>query len=165
MSPKAASCPKCGHPIADAAKKKAEGAVQMGCLIIVIGIIGLFWWAVSEGEKIREAEKTSPTCVSDYTKCADNKELVERHESNHEVSIAVECAVLAKRLAKYGEPEFPMAPFKSYYPGRSYIDDGVAILVEKDAKYKNGFNALVHTVVKCTYNLKSNQASVEIEDN
>jgi zinc-ribbon domain len=162
VSPKAVSCPKCGHPIAKSAYQKRQ-EFGAGCGVVILVAIGAFVvWVTNEVDKIREAERTSPTCRSDYTKCADNKELVERHYSNHDALITVQCAFQAKQLAKFGEPELPWAPFKTYYPGRSYIEKGVAILIEKDAKYKNGFNASVRTTAICTYDLKRDVATVEL---
>jgi hypothetical protein len=46
--------------------------------------------------------------------------------------------------------------------GRSYIANGAAILFAKDAQYMNGFGAMMHVMVKCTYDLKADVASVEI---
>ncbi len=138
----------------------------MGCLFIVMVFFGFIWYVVSEGGKIREereaAEKTNPTCISDYTKCADNKELVERHHSKDDVSITVECKMMAKRMAKYGDPELPWVSFQTYYSGRSYIEKGVATVIEKDAIYKNAFNAAVKTTAICTYDLRKDEAMVKL---
>jgi hypothetical protein len=74
----------------------------------------------------------------------------------------LECSSAAKKAASYGEPEFPFFAFGSFYPGRSYIDGGSAIMIEKEAKYKNAFNAKKNVVATCVYNLKTDQAAVTV---
>lgn len=78
VSPKAAACPSCGHPIAAAKKEQAKRNAGMGCGIIMLVIVGGFTWIVHEGGKLVERDKAqeaaNPTCISDYTKCVDNKD-------------------------------------------------------------------------------------------
>jgi hypothetical protein len=162
VSPKAATCPACGHPIAAAKTQKAQTAVGIGCGGIMLVIVAFIVWAINEGGKIQEQEKAHPTCVSDYTKCADNHDLAEHHQSKDGISMRVECEEAAKRVAKYGTPEFPFLPFSTYRVGRSYIDSGTAILVENNAQFKNGFGASENVIAKCIYDLKNDQAEIEI---
>lgn len=115
-----------------------------------------------EGNRLEEAEKANPTCVSDYTKCKNNQELVEKHKNKDHISLPVECEAAAKRFAKYGEPNFPFIPFGQYFYGSSYIDNGKAILIEDGATFKNGFGADEHVTVRCEYDLKNDIADVTI---
>jgi hypothetical protein len=141
ISPKAPTCPVCGHPIAAAKQQKKQTAAGIGCGGIMLVIIAFVAYAVHEGGKIQEQEKAHPTCVSDYTKCSDNKDAIENHRSKDGISMQVECEHAAKQTARYGTPEFPYLPFGAYYIGRSYIDSGTAVLVENNAQFKNSFGA------------------------
>jgi hypothetical protein len=180
VSDKAAACPHCGHPIAPsppplpapppaspltvpkARKAKPQIAGAIGCLIFILPIAAFLIWAVHEGGQIEEAEKSNPTCVSDYTKCADNDEVVNHHQSRNKSFISVECEAAAKAAARYGKPDLPFLAFHNYAKGRSFIDNGSAVLQEPNAAYRNAFNALENVVVTCTYDLKNDIASIEI---
>jgi zinc-ribbon domain len=162
VSPNAAACPACGHPIAAAKKQKAQTAAGIGCGGIMLVIIAFIAWAINEGGKIEEQEKAHPTCVSDYTKCTDNKDVVEHHQAHNGISMRVECETAAEQVAKYGKPDFPFLPFSTSRTGRSYIDSGTAILIENDAQFKNGFGASEHVVVTCYYDMKNDQARITI---
>ena len=161
ISPSAIACPSCGHGIAAGRKKSADANVAVGCGVVSLGVFGFMFWAMSEGGKIQDAEKTNPTCVSDYTKCSDNKEVIERHHSKDGVSLSVECKMKAQDSAKYGA-ELPWVSFGSYFLGSSYKNTGTAILIENDARFKNAFGAAEAVIAKCFYDLKSDQAAIEI---
>jgi zinc-ribbon domain len=166
VSPRAAACPSCGHPIAPPKKHRAQtvaGTIAgLGCGTVMLLIIGLIAWAVHEGGQIQEREKANPTCVSDYTKCADNKDVVEHHQSKDRMSMRVKCESAAEDIAKYGKPEFPFLPFSTYRVGRSYVDSGNAVLIENNAKFKNGFGASENVIATCFYDMRNDQASVTI---
>jgi hypothetical protein len=162
VSRKAAACPECGHPIAAAKKKKAQTAAGIGCGGIMLAIIAFIAWAINEGGKIQEREKAHPTCVSDYTKCTDNRDVVEHHQSKDGISMRVECEEAANRAARYATAEFPFLPFSSYRVGQSYIDSGTAILIENNAQFKNAFGASENVIATCYYDMKQDQARVEI---
>lgn len=165
VSSKAEACPNCGHPIAAAKRAKAGNAGGLGCGVIMLAVIGFIAYAINEGQKIEEQEAANPTCVSDYKRCADNKDVVQHHNSKEHISLAVECEEAAKQAARYGTPEFSFLPFGTYYTGRSYVERGVAILIDKDAQYKNGFGAAEHVTATCLYDLKSDEARVTISTN
>jgi len=133
-----------------------------GCLLLLLIVGGFLVYAVQEGGKLQEKEKARPTCVSDYTKCTDNEDVVEHHESKDHIAMNVMCKQAAKDAAKYGTPELPFIAFGTYYGGRSYVNNGVAILVEKDAKFQNAFGAMQHVVATCLYDMKQDQAKVTI---
>jgi hypothetical protein len=107
ISPDAVVCPSCGHPIAAAKKQKAQNAVGAGCGGFILLFIGLIAWAIYEGGNIQEEEKAHPTCISDYTKCSDNKDVIEHHQAKDGISMRVKCETAAEDVAKYGTPEFP----------------------------------------------------------
>ncbi len=117
---------------------------------------------LNEGDKIKEAEKSNPTCVSDYTKCKDNKELIEKHVNKNDIKPSIDCLFAAKKLAKYGEPHFPFMSFCRFIGGNSYVVSGKAVLMEDDATFKNGFGADVHVTARCEYDLKNNVANVTV---
>ena len=165
VSPSATACPSCGHPIAPTAAAKKQGAqtaAGIGCGGFMLVVIGLIAWAVHEGGQIQEREKASPTCVSDYTKCSDNKDVIEHHQAKDGISMRVKCKSAAEDVAKYGTPEFPFLPFSTYRIGRSYVDSGNAVLIENNAKFKNGFGASENVIATCFYDMKTDQARVAI---
>jgi hypothetical protein len=178
VSDNAAACPHCGHPIAgppplpppltkmlsrEDRKARTQRNVGLGCGLFLAVIIAFLFWAVNEGSKIQEAEHANPTCATDYTKCKDNAELVSRYMTKKDkLFITVACSSMAKKIAKYGEPELPFFAFGNYPPGRSFIDSGTATLLEPDAGYKNAFNATEKVLAKCNYDLKNDVASVEL---
>ncbi len=173
ISPQAAACPQCGHPISvtpppipktaiSSEARKPQSAVAIGCGIVLLALAVLVIWAANEGRNLMEAEKANPTCVSDYAKCADNEELVNKHQSRDHVSISIECAQEAKKIARYGTPELPFLAFHRYSTGRAFIDSGTATLIEPDASYKNGFNASQNVTAICTYNLREDRTSIEL---
>jgi hypothetical protein len=162
VSLSAAVCPACGHPIADAKKQKIRDGARAGCAGIVLLFFGLIVWVVIAGGNQQEKEKANPTCVSDYTKCSDNKDLIEHHRSKDGIYMNVICETAAQESAKYGKPKFQFPSFGSFYRGHSYIDNGVAILVDDRAMFQNAFGADVHVVATCRYNLKADQAVVTV---
>jgi hypothetical protein len=68
------------------------------------------------------------------------------------------CQVEASSRAKYGTPKRPWMTFGRFYTGSSYIKSGVAILMENDAQFQNGFGAMVHSTVACSYDLNQKKA-------
>jgi hypothetical protein len=103
-----------------------------------------------------------PSCKTDWTLCIDNSDL----ENNYLVDSTApfECKQEAIKRAKYGDPKFPWAyPFSTFYKGDQYSKTGIAILVEKEAQYQNGFGAMVHSEVTCTYDLRAKRVlNIEI---
>jgi len=59
----------------------------------------------------------------------------------------------AETLAKFGSPVWPWFAFGSFYSGDNYVKTGIAVLVEPDAQFQNGFGAMVHSRVVCTYDM------------
>jgi hypothetical protein len=95
-------------------------------------------------------------------KCADNEELVNRHEDRNQIRITVVCKIKAEATAKFGKPELPFLAFRTFVKGRSFIDSGTAVLLEPNAAYQNTFNGLEHVTARCLYDLKNDVASIEL---
>jgi hypothetical protein len=93
-----------------------------------------------------------PSCKADWTECADNAELVNNYSRWFHAKLA--CKDAATKQARFGTPIFPSYPFFSTY-FKTYIATGTAILMEKEAQFQNGFGAMVHSEVKCTYDLRA----------
>lgn len=173
VSDKAAACPRCGYPIAgsgsydptaaeraqrllndqprdeDAPTKSKGGGCAGVTALMLIGIVVL----IVIGSRQEATDKANPTCRTDWRLCADNSDLI-----NNFTDISrgqVSCKMEAEKLAKYGTPKWPWLSFSTFRKGNEYVQTGVAILIEKDAQFQNGFGAMVHSTVTCKYDLKS----------
>jgi hypothetical protein len=128
--------------------------------LIVIGVLG--WIGVNLGNGGGSVATSESSCKTNWTLCTDNADL----ENNYLVdsSAPFECKEEAIKRAKYGDPKFPWAyPFSTFYTGDQYPKTGIAILVEKEAQYQNGFGAMVHSQVTCTYDLRAKKVlNIEI---
>jgi hypothetical protein len=157
------TCPSCGHPIAGPNFRAARGCAGIGCGTVAVIFGAFFVWAIAEGNKDTEAENAHPTCISDYRLCADNADVINHYRPKNGYSMNAACQSAAESTAKFGTPTFPWLSFGGFYGGRSYIEGGTAILVEDDAKFANGFGAMMNVIVKCSYDLATNRATVEID--
>jgi hypothetical protein len=165
VSTQAASCPNCGHPVAksptfESRKPAPRSPKQIAAIVIILLVIGAFA-AVNGGKQTSTPTESSPStgadCRSDWTKCADNEELVKNYQNwSH---IRVDCKYAANDRAKYGDPVWPWIPFETFYKGTNYITSGIAIAVEPDAQFSNSFGAKVHSEVTCTYDLRVNRVT------
>lgn len=162
ISPEARDCPACGHPLAALAASRASRRAGAGCaiviLIVVIGLIAL----IQEGSRLQEEEAKNPTCISDFTLCKDNEELVSHHQSKAHDFIGVECASVAESQATYGSPELSWPRFPWYVRGDSFVHSGVARLIDREARFKNAFVASVAVIATCDYDLRTDIASVTV---
>lgn len=97
--------------------------------------------------------RTHGGCKSDWRQCLDNADLINNFGeiTRGEVS----CLYAAKKLAKYGTPSFPFLSFSNFRSGNDYVRTGLAVLIEPNAEFQNGFGAVAHTKVTCTYDLAS----------
>lgn len=48
-----------------------------------------------------------------------------------------------------------MLPFETFIGGSDYVKKGVAIAIENNAQFQNGFGAMVHAKVTCFYDLNA----------
>jgi tetratricopeptide (TPR) repeat protein len=104
-------------------------------------------------EKTKRDAELAALCPSDWTKCADNEQLVNKY--SRWIHAQVACKMEANSQAKYGDPVWPWLAFSSFYGGKDYVTSGVAVIIEPDAKFQNGFGAMVHSRVVCRYDLRT----------
>src|SRR5262245_38430796 len=79
-------------------------------------------------------ESASPTCKSDWTRCKDNRELV--NDWSGRINATTQCRSAAMKLAKYGDPKIPYTfPFSTFYPAEKSVETGKLTLVEKNAQF------------------------------
>ena len=106
-------------------------------------------------QQFAQFKSQKAACAHDWSKCSDNEQLVNDWSGWSKVQVACEHA--AKGQAKYGDPEWPWLSFSTFYPGNDYISSGGAVAIERNAKFKNQFNASVMAQVVCSYDLKSDR--------
>jgi hypothetical protein len=161
ISTQAQSCPHCGHPLVKSDAKKSQNA-GVGCLIMLL-IVGTIIYLSNRNETTTTPKETTQEelCRSDWTKCTDNAQLVNNYAGWSQVES--DCKEAANNEAQYGNPDWPWIPFGMFYKGKEYVISGIAIAVEPDAQFSNGFGAMVHSRVTCTYDLRGKHVvSVEI---
>jgi hypothetical protein len=134
--------------------------------LIVVGAIatsnrpqGLDGQATHDATVTHTAVATSPprdaTCKEDWHKCTDNADLI--NNSGKQISMAYACRDEANKQAKYGDPTWPWAflMFGTFHKGDNYPKTGIVTLIEHDARFQNGFGAMAHVNVTCTYDLNA----------
>ncbi|HWI27238.1 MAG TPA: hypothetical protein VN668_09735 [Stellaceae bacterium] len=99
------------------------------------------------------AVPAQPSCKTDWTQCADNADLVNNYDGWTHVQF--ECKDAANDHAKYGTPKWPWFAFSTFLKGTNYVTSGIAVAIEKDAQFQNGFGAMVHSEVVCSYDLRA----------
>jgi len=136
--------------------------VKIGWGWLLFGAIIIFILANVDSKEKTPAEKA---CADDWKKCSDNSQLVNNY--NNFYHIRYQCRQSAINMAKYGTPEFPSYVFfGSFHKGSDYIETGIVSIYESDAKFQNGFGAMVHSNVTCQYDLNKNEViSVDINPN
>jgi hypothetical protein len=92
-------------------------------------------------------------CRDDWQKCTDNEQLVNNYRDYTDAKVS--CKMRANDMARYGTPEWPWGIFGTFYSGSDYVKTGKVRLVEDDAKFSNGFGAMVRSRVNCLYDLRS----------
>ncbi len=162
------SCRECGNQISSSARacpmcgKRSSGILRLfkwacgGVIFIILAI-------VAAGVAANNGSPATP-CHSNWQRCTDNTDLMNNYGSIW--SITKDCQRAAENSAKYGTPKFPYSSFGSYLKGSDYIATGKLILVEDDAQFQNAFGAMVHSTVKCEYDMNSNSVgNVDIMPN
>jgi hypothetical protein len=124
--------------------------------LLVVGLI-LYSGVLSSTDKQPRAASpaavpATPSCKSDWTKCTDNSDMANNYGGWFDVKY--DCKKQANDLAKYGTPEWPWLAFSSFYPGTNY-STGIVTVIEPDAKFQNGFSAMVRSRVVCEYDLRA----------
>jgi hypothetical protein len=97
------------------------------------------------------------SCRSEWIKCADNEQLVNQYSDWSLVQ--VRCERAATDQARYGSPDWPWLPFGTFHKGTNYVTTGIAVAIEPDAQFSNGFGAKVHSRVTCTYDLRAKRVT------
>lgn len=151
ISDKAEKCPHCGAPVERPRAKSGCGGIVLIFFLVLASIFILV--AVFGDSGSNKTTAQGNTCASDWMKCSDNAELVNNYSKWFDVRYS--CERQATKQAKYGTPKWPSHSFGSFYPGTNYISTGMAVAVEKDAQFQNGFGAMVHSTIICKYNLRS----------
>ncbi len=143
-------CPHCGvrFPVKGAAVRN-----NVGCLVL-IGI-ALFVLVAIFSESENNPEPKIGTCESDWTKCTNNEQLANNYSGWEHMRSA--CKTEANDRAKYGTPVWPWPAFGHFFRGNNYVTSGIAVAVEPDAQFQNGFGAMVRSRVVCTYDLRTNR--------
>lgn len=151
VSTEANVCPHCGvrDPTSAATLQAQKGCLGVFAVAVLLAVAGAVFGS-SDGPK-------NSACTSDWTKCADNAELV-NHYSKWS-SVQVDCQQAANEQARYGTPDWPWLSFGRFYKGDNYIKSGIAVAIEQDAKFQNGFGAMVHVTVYCTYDLRNQRVT------
>lgn len=154
VSTTAAACQKCGAP---PRTTKSGGGISSAIAIIVVLVVGYNFiksnTTAANVSVVATDPPASPTCKSDWHLCNDNSELM--NDNNSVVGAQIACKSKANETAKFGSPEWPWFAFGSFYKGDDGVKTGKLRLVEKDAKFQNGFGAMAHVIVNCTYDLAS----------
>lgn len=132
-------------PPAAPRKKPSNAAVWVIGIVSVLAIIG------SIGQKFDNAAETAaPSCKSDFTKCADIREMANNYKDWGLGEI--KCKWAADKAAKYGTPEWSWMTFTKFNNGPI---TGSATLIDDDVKFQNGFGAMVHSKVYCEYDFRA----------
>ncbi|WP_143456075.1 hypothetical protein [Novacetimonas hansenii] len=108
---------------------------------------------------------TSAKCADDFHSCKDNQDLVNNYNNIYKAK--ADCKIKAEDSAQYGTPQWPGfwsgGPFGSFQMGQDAPKTGLITLVESNAQFQNGYGAMVHSTVICTYDLnKSIVRNIEI---
>jgi hypothetical protein len=96
-------------------------------------------------------------CKADWSRCTDNSDLMNNNDGMY--SARRQCKSAATDLATYGTPEFPWQAFIAFAKGSDYITTGITRLIETEAKFQNGFGAMRHMRVTCTFDLRHNKVT------
>ena len=123
----------------DAAKKAAEEKAQKEAELRIA--------------EEKRAELQLKDCRSDWAKCVDNEQLANNYSQWSGVKFF--CKKAANESAKYGDPQWPWFAFSTFLKGKDYVATGIAVAIENDVRFQNGFSAMVHSRVTCSYDLRS----------
>jgi hypothetical protein len=62
---------------------------------------------------------------------------------------------VACRIAKYGAPTWPFLRFQGYSERKAYVESGVVVAIEPEAKFPNATGAMIRSRVTCTCDLRT----------
>jgi hypothetical protein len=95
---------------------------------------------------------TGTACRTNWKLCADTAGIMSNYQERYKVQSA--CKWAANDMAKYGDPEWPSRYFQMFYNGDG-PRTGVVMVVEKEARFINAFNAKARTQVVCAYDMNA----------
>jgi hypothetical protein len=101
----------------------------------------------------QERQAALNACRADWSRCADNAEIANNYSRWFDVKY--DCQREANSRARYGEPVWPSYSFGSFLSGKDFVTSGIAVAIEPDAQFQNGFGAKVHARVVCKYDLRT----------
>jgi hypothetical protein len=122
------------------------GCLAVIAIFILIAIIG-------GSHKDHETDTSSSPCKGNWQQCSDNADMANNYSNWDHAQFA--CKEEAIKEARFGTPKWPWLAFGSFLKGSDYPTSGVAVLIEPDAQFQNGFGAMVHSRVVCKYDLRS----------
>jgi len=138
------------HVTASSSIVRSFGYSSLG----IITLVGLALFAHSfVPPKDVPAPPRNELCESDWTKCTDNAEIVRSYRGWLDVQVA--CRIAAIEAAKYGTPTWPFVPFQGFSEGKAYVESGLAVAIEPEAKFPNSAGAMIRSRVTCTYDLRT----------
>jgi hypothetical protein len=113
--------------------------------------------ARAEAAAAAKAEAAKEACRSNWASCADNSQIANNYRGWDLAK--VRCKREAESRARFGTPVWPWLSFSTYRSGTDYVKTGIGVLIEPDAQFQNGFGAMVHTKVTCSYSLVLEQVT------
>ena len=117
-------CPQCGgrRPAAETLATKPDSTARW-FVYSTLGIVALVALALFAHSFVPPKDAPTPPknelCESDWTKCADNAEIVRSYKGWLDVQVA--CRIAAIETAKYGTPTWPFVPFQGFSEGKTYV--------------------------------------------
>jgi hypothetical protein len=172
ISDRAPSCPHCGAPSAPANKpskppptqqptatainpaKKGDQYLGLKVFLAIVGTISvLIILGALTTTTTGDRSATTKSCFSNWIDCEDNRDMAKMYKDWTAAKVA--CRFEAEDRVKYGKPEWPSGYFSNFYPGTNYSTTGIATLIELDARFQNGFGAMVRSSVHCQYDLRA----------
>ena len=110
--------------------------------------------AVKAAETTKPAEPQAPGCKTDWKLCGDNSDMANNWSGWYKVTSR--CKRAAEEAAKYGDPEWPWFTGFSYFkPGTDFVQTGIVIAIDNEARYPNAFNAKVKARTVCKFDLNT----------
>ena len=152
----ASVCPQCGagRPAPEALRPKSTVRWFMFSTLGIFALVGLALIAHSfVPPKDAPTPPKNELCESDWTKCTDNAEIVRSYKGWLDVQVA--CRIAAIEAANNGMPTWPLIPFQGFSDGKTYVESGLVVAIEPEAKFPNSAGAMIRSRVTCTYDLRA----------
>jgi hypothetical protein len=155
LSREAKACPNCGQPLNF--PRQRNSLREWGILILAL-LVGVAIFSTTPKSDDNSRTSTDTACKTDWAKCADNSEMANHFEGWTRAQDL--CQRAANEQARYGTTTvWPWVAFGRFRRGTDYVNSGIAVLIERDAQFQNGFGAMVHSEVVCTYDLRAEKVT------